>query len=87
MSSGRPFCLSWRLPDGNLLAIANFSPKSMWAILLGTLLGLGLILYSPLSGFLKLSPLSGGQVLLSVGLACASVLWYEAVKAVQRHRG
>ena len=61
--------------------------RVMWAILLGTLLGLGLILYSPLSGFLKLSPLSGGQVLLSVGLACASVLWYEAVKAVQRHRG
>ena len=58
--------------------------KVMWAINLGTLAGLALILYTPLSGVLKLSPLSPLQLLTCLGLAAAAVLWYEIVKWVKR---
>jgi Ca2+-transporting ATPase len=56
----------------------------MWAVNLGTLALLGVILYSPLSGFLKLAPLSAAQMLCALGLAAVSVLWYELVKLVKR---
>ena len=56
--------------------------KVMWAVNIGTIAGLLLILYTPLCGFLKLAPLSAGQFFLSVGIAAASVLWYEIVKLI-----
>ena len=52
----------------------------MWLVNFGTIAGLFVILYTPLSGILKLAPLTAGQLLLSLGLAAASVLWYEIVK-------
>ncbi len=62
--------------------------KVMWAITLGTIAGLLVILYSPINSFLKLAPLSLGQFFLTMGIAAASVLWYEVVKFVNyiRHR-
>lgn len=45
-----------------------------------TVLGLLVILYTPISGFLKLTPLSLGQFFLAVGIAAIAVLWYELVK-------
>lgn len=56
--------------------------KVMWAVNLGTIAGLLIILYTPLHNFLKLAPLSVGQFFLAVGIAAASVLWYEVVKLV-----
>lgn len=58
--------------------------KVMWAVLFGTLALLGVILYTPISGYLKLAPLSGKQFLVVLGLAIASVLWYELVKLVKK---
>ncbi len=58
----------------------------MWAVNIGTLLMLAVILYTPLSGFLKLSPLSAGQLLASAGIAALAVLWYEIVKLINRLR-
>ena len=58
----------------------------MWAVLIGTLLMLALILYTPLAAFLRLAPLSAGQFLGSAGIAAASVLWYELVKLWRRRR-
>jgi len=58
--------------------------KVMWAVNIFTLLGLAVILYSPLSGFLKLAPLSAGQFLTVLGLAAIAVLWYEVVKLIKR---
>ncbi len=60
----------------------------MWAVHIGTLLGLALTLYTPLCGFLKLAPLSALQLLLSLLLAAASVLWFEVYKlfARKKHR-
>lgn len=57
--------------------------KIMWAITVGTITGLALILYSPLRNILKLAPLSLGQMLLAIGLSCAAVLWFEIVKLVK----
>ncbi len=54
--------------------------KIMWAVNAGTVILLAVILYSPLAGLLKLAPLSALQMLTALGLAAASVLWYELVK-------
>ena len=54
--------------------------KVMWGVLIGTISGLLLILYTPLNGILKLAPLTIGQFLLVIGISAASVLWYEIVK-------
>jgi len=61
--------------------------RVMWAVNLGTLALLAIILYTPISTFLKLAPLSGMQVLTALGLAAASVLWYELVKLIRRFKG
>ena len=60
--------------------------KVMWAVNLGTLVLLAVIIYTPLAGFLKLAPLSAGQMLTALGLSMASVLWYELVKLVRKYR-
>lgn len=54
--------------------------RVMWAILIGTIAGLFLILYTPLNGILKLAPLAIGQFFLAIGISAVSVLWYEIVK-------
>ncbi len=59
--------------------------RIMWAASFGTILMLASILYTPLSGFLKLAPLTAGQFLASVGIAAVAVLWYEIVKLIKRH--
>jgi Ca2+-transporting ATPase len=61
--------------------------KVMWIVNFAILAGLGIILYSPLNSFLKLAPLSVAQLLIVLGAACASVLWYEVVKLINKLRG
>ncbi len=58
----------------------------MWVVNIGTLLALGLILYTPLSGFLKLAPLPAPDLLAAAGIAALAVLWYEIVKLFNRIR-
>lgn len=55
----------------------------MWAVIIGTLLGLTVMIYTPLSGFLKLAPLSAKQLLVSIGVSCVAVMWYELIKAIK----
>ena len=57
--------------------------KVMWAVSLGTVGGLLLILYTPLCKFLKLAPLSLEQFVLAALIAAASVFWYELIKVVK----
>ena len=57
--------------------------KVMWLINLGTLAGLAAILYTPLTNVLKFAPLSALQMLIVLGMALASTLWYELVKVVR----
>ncbi|NCC86756.1 MAG: cation-translocating P-type ATPase [Clostridia bacterium] len=58
--------------------------KVMWAVNILTLVGVVVILYTPLSGFLKLAPLSFGQFSGAIGIAAVSVLWYEGVKLIKK---
>jgi len=58
--------------------------RVMWTVNLGTLALLGLILYTPLSGVLKLSALPLPLLLVALGLSAISVLWYELVKLKNR---
>lgn len=60
--------------------------KVMWAVNILTIVGLAVILYSPLHSFLKLTPLSLGQLGCALALAAVSVLWYELVKIYQRNK-
>jgi len=57
--------------------------KVMWAVSLGTIIGLIVILYTPLCDFLKLAPLSLNQLIIAVMISVASVIWYELVKVVK----
>lgn len=58
--------------------------KVMWFVNIGTIAGLLIILYTPLNSFLKLAPLSLGQLAAAVGISSVSVLWYELVKAAKK---
>lgn len=58
--------------------------KVMWFVFIGTVIGLLIILYTPLSEFLKLAPLSAGQFFAAAGIAAVSVLWYEIVKLFKK---
>lgn len=60
--------------------------KVFWAVNIGTLAMLGIILYTPLSDLLKLVPLSAVQFFCSAGVAAVAVLWYEGVKLINRLR-
>lgn len=61
--------------------------KVMWAINLGTLGGLVVILYTPLNNFLKLAPLSLKQLIQVVLTAVASVAWFELIKLIKCIKG
>jgi Ca2+-transporting ATPase len=58
----------------------------MWLVHAGTLLMLGVILYTPLYRYLKLAPLSVFQLFCALCIALASVLWFEIVKPVLRRK-
>lgn len=60
--------------------------KVMWAVNILTLIGLFVILYTPVCGFLKLSPLSAIQLLSVLGISIAAVMWYEVVKLISNIR-
>lgn len=57
-----------------------------WAVILGTIAGLLLIMYTPLSLVLSLTALSAKQLILSFVIAAASVWWFELVKIVLHGR-
>ena len=57
--------------------------KVMWAVNIGTIVLLLVMLYSPLNTFLKLAPLSINQILLIIGISIIAVMWYELVKLIK----
>ncbi|MEL7659355.1 cation-translocating P-type ATPase [Acetobacterium wieringae] len=60
--------------------------KVMWTVSIGTLVGLFVILYTPLNAFLKFAPLTLGQFLIVFVVAGGSVLWYELVKLIKKQK-
>ncbi|MGL4773231.1 MAG: cation-translocating P-type ATPase [Clostridium sp.] len=57
--------------------------KVMWGISLGTIIGLLVILYTPITGFLKLAPLTLGQFGYVILVSFIGVMWYEVVKVLK----
>lgn len=60
--------------------------KVMWLVSLITLFGVIIILYSPLSKVLSLSPLSFNQLGLVIIISIVSVLWYDLVKILKNKK-
>jgi len=56
--------------------------KVMWSVIAGTIIGLLVMLYSPINTFFKMAPLSVNQLLSVVGIAFIAVMWYEFIKLV-----
>lgn len=74
----------------HLLGIQNFlkliQDKVIWGILGGTVLILITLIYSPISRFLDLAPLSLDQLLICVALGIVSVCWFDLVKIVKNRK-
>jgi Ca2+-transporting ATPase len=58
--------------------------KVMWASFAGIILMLVLDLYTPLSSFLKLAPLTGSEVSIVIGMSAIAVFWFEFTKLFTR---
>ena len=58
--------------------------KVMWLATLVTIAGLMIILYTPLNVFLKLQAPTAAQLFTCLGIAAASVLWFELVKLIKK---
>ena len=54
--------------------------KVMWLVLLITIIGLGVILYTPLSSLFELSPLSIRQIIVVILASFISIMWYDVIK-------
>ncbi|MCL2654107.1 MAG: cation-translocating P-type ATPase [Coriobacteriia bacterium] len=63
-----------------------FGDRVIGIVNIATLVGIAAILYTPLAGLFQLAPLSPARMLAVIAAAALSVFWYEAVKAIQRHR-
>ncbi|MGL5416255.1 MAG: cation-translocating P-type ATPase [Clostridium sp.] len=57
--------------------------KVMWSVIIGSVIGLGLILYTPLSKILNLTALNFEQIALVIGISIISIMWYEVVKWIK----
>ncbi|HEX3029424.1 MAG TPA: cation-translocating P-type ATPase [Clostridia bacterium] len=60
--------------------------KVMWVVSLGTIVGLLILIYTPINGFLKLASLTLTQFASVVGIAFVAVAWYELVKLYKNCR-
>jgi Ca2+-transporting ATPase len=58
--------------------------KVMWAVTLGTIAGLLLMLYTPINSYLKLAPLTLSQLGMAAVIAVIAVVWYEFVKIFRK---
>ncbi len=60
--------------------------KVMLISIIGTIIGLIIMLYTPLSKFLKLSPLNLKEILIVIIISVISVLWYEVIKLIKHKK-
>lgn len=60
--------------------------KVMWFVNGATIIGLLLIMYTPISGFLKLAPLGIKDLLIVIAISIVSIMWYEIVKIFKKKK-
>ena len=56
----------------------------MWAVCIGTILGLIAIMYTPIALVLSLSPLTITEVFRVIIISVVAVFWYEIVKVFNK---
>ena len=59
--------------------------KVMWAATLGTIIGLMLIIYTPVCNYLKFTSLSLYELFIVIVISFVSVCWYEIVKLIKKY--
>lgn len=76
--------------SSNELAYKSFNnlikDKVMWGVNGGTIIGLLVIMYTPISGFLKLAPLGIRDFLIVIAVSIIAVMWYEIVKIFKKKK-
>lgn len=76
--------------SSNELAYKSFNnlikDKVMWGVNGGTIIGLLVIMYTPISGFLKLAPLGIKDFLIVIAVSIIAVMWYEIVKIFKKKK-
>ena len=60
--------------------------KVMWVVNGGTIIGLLVIMYTPISGLLKLAPLGIKDLLIVIAVSIIAVMWYEIVKIFKKKK-
>ena len=60
--------------------------KVMWGVTIGTILIIGAVVYTPLSGVLRFTHLSLREMATVIVLSAVSVFWYEIVKLIIRKK-
>ncbi len=71
---------SWRLTTVGSLKVPN---PALWWVIASALIFLGVVLYVPFaSDLFKLSPIHAKDILIAVGCAAASVIWFEIIKVL-----
>ena len=58
----------------------------MWVVNGGTIIGLLVIMYTPISGFLKLAPLGIKDLIIVIAVSIIAVMWYEIVKIFKKKK-
>ncbi len=66
--------------------IVNIKDHVMWMVNIGTILGILLIIYTPISRFLKLTALSIQQLMVVIIVSTIAVMWYEIIKVFKKIR-
>lgn len=59
----------------------------IWLLGIIILVGLGILIYSPLAGYFGFVPLTPSFLAAAVFLSAASSVWYEVIKLIRRHFG
>lgn len=60
--------------------------KIMWVVNGGTIIGLLVIMYTPISGLLKLAPLGIKDLIIVIAVSIIAVMWYEIVKIFKKKK-
>ena len=60
--------------------------KIMWIAVFATMLIIGIVVYTPMNGLLRFTPLNLFNLLIVIAASFVGVFWYEGVKLILRKR-
>jgi Ca2+-transporting ATPase len=67
----------------HVIALSSLKDRTLWAVTVGALLFLALVIYAPpLAGLFRLAPLGALDVAACLGASALGITWFEVVKLV-----